>query len=243
MKSTRKERADQLLVSRGLARSREAARAMILAGEALLPNGRVEKAGQLLPSDAEIRLARRRRFVSRGGDKLAGALEDFGVEVRGLAALDVGASTGGFTDCLLQSGARHVYAVDVGRAQLAEKLRRDERVTFRESLNARTPFELAEAVDLVVADVSFISLRLVLPSALAHLRPGGRALALVKPQFEAGRGQAKARGVVRDPQVHARVVGGFCLWAVERGLRVLGVRASRVAGETGNREFFVLLRA
>ena len=176
--------------------------------------------------------------MSRGGDKLAGALDDFGVEVQGLAALDVGASTGGFTDCLLQSGARHVYAVDVGRGQLAEKLRRDERVTFRESLNARTPFELAEAVDLVVADVSFISLRLVLPSALAHLRPGGRVLALVKPQFEAGRGQARDRGVVRDPAstcpgsrrilpVGCRA-GFFGCWAFERR----GFRERRAIGSS-----------
>ncbi len=239
----RRERADQLLVSRGLARSRESARAMILAGEALLPNGRVEKPGQLLPADADVRLAERRRFVGRGGDKLAGALEDFRIDVRGLTALDVGASTGGFTDCLLQAGARRVYAVDVGRGQLAERLRRDERVSFREGVNARAPFELPEQADLVVADVSFISLRLVLPEALRHLRRPGLAVVLVKPQFEAGRGAAGARGVVRSPATHAQVVGGFCLWGIGEGLRVLGVRASRLTGDAGNREFFVALRA
>ena len=209
----------------------------------LLPNGRVEKPGQLLPADAEIRVAERPRYVSRGGDKLAGALADFALDVSGLAALDVGASTGGFTDCLLQAGARRVYAVDVGRAQLAERLRRDDRVHFREGLNARSPFDLPEPVDLVVADVSFISLRLALPSPLLHLRPGGTALVLVKPQFEAGRASVGAGGVVRDPAAHARAVGGFCVWAVGQGLRVLGVRASRLAGEKGNREFFVALRA
>ncbi len=230
-------------MNRGLAPSREAARALILAGEALLPNGRVEKPGQLLPPNAAIRLAERRRFVGRGGDKLAGALDDFHLDVRGLAALDVGASTGGFTDCLLQAGARRVYAIDVGRGQLAERLRRDERVWFREGLNARYPFELPEPVGIVVADVSFISLRLVLPQALRCLASQGLALALVKPQFEAGRGAVDARGVVRAPETRARAVGGFCVWAVGQGLRVLGVRASRLAGDAGNREFFVALRA
>lgn len=215
---------------------------MILAGAVLLPNGKVEKPGQLLRADAEVRVRERPRFVGRGGEKLAGALEEFRLDVTGLAALDVGASTGGFTDCLLQSGARHVYAVDVGRGQLADRLRRDSRVTLREGLNARNAFDLPEAVDIAAADVSFISLRLVLPSALAHLKPGGLALVLVKPHFEAGRGQVGAGGVVRDGRVHAQVVGRFCLWAVERGLRLLGVRASRLTGAAGNREFFVLLQ-
>ncbi len=238
----KRERADVLLVSRGLAPSREAARAVILAGEALLPNGRVEKPGQLLPADADVRLTERRRFVSRGGDKLAGALEDFGLDVRGLTALDVGASTGGFTDCLLQWGARRVYAVDVGRGQLAERLRRDDRVWSREGLNTREPFDLPEPVDLVVADVSFISLRLALPPALRHLRRPGLAVVLVKPQFEAGKDAVGARGVVRSPTTHARVVGSFCLWAIGEGMQLLGVRPSRLTGDAGNREFFVALR-
>lgn len=235
-------RADHVLVIRGIAVSGEAARAMILAGEILLPNGRVEKAGQLIPFDSELRVASRRRFVSRGGDKLESALSDFGLDVRGLVALDVGASTGGFTDCLLQSGALHVYGIDVGRAQLAEKLRRDGRVTSWEGVNGRETYVLPNKVDLVVADVSFISLRLVLPPAALHAKPDGRALVLVKPQFESGKGQVGRGGVVRDPLVRAQAVGSFCIWSVAQGFRVLGVRPSRLQGSKGNQEFFVLLR-
>ena len=162
--------------------------------------------------------------------------------MRGWVALDVGASTGGFTDCLLQRGAQRVYAVDVGRGQLAAKLRDEPRVVSMERTNARHGVELPESVDLLVADVSFISLRLVLAPTLVHVRPGGLALVLVKPQFEAGRREVGRGGVVSDPAIHARTVGGFCLWAIERGLQLLGIRESAPRGEAGNREFFVLLR-
>ena len=234
-------RADRLLSERGLAKSREEARATILAGKVFVGGQRVEKAGQLLASDAELRVTAPPRFVGRGGLKLAGALEAFGLDPHGWVALDIGASTGGFTDCLLQGGAAHVFAVDAGRGQLAEKMRSDPRVTSMERTNARYPFDLPEPVDLIVADVSFISLRLVLPPTLAHLRAGGLALALVKPQFEAGRGEVKRGGVVGDPAVHARTVGGFCVWAVGQGLRLRGIRPSPIEGQSGNREFFVLL--
>ena len=235
-------RADQLLVARGLAESRGGAHALILAGDVFAGDRRVEKAGQQLSADADLRLARHPRYVGRGGLKMEGALAGFGLAVRGLLALDVGASTGGFTDCLLQHGAAHVYAVDVGRGQLATKLRDDPRVTSMERTNARHEFDLPEAVDLLVADVAFISLRLVLPPTLRHLKEGGLALVLVKPQFEAGKDEVGRGGVVRDPAVHGRVVGGFCLWAIHSGLQLLGVRPSAVDGEEGNREFFVLLR-
>ena len=237
-----KVRADRLLAERGLAGSREQAHALILAGEVFSGSQRVDKAGQLLAADAELRVASRPRFVGRGGDKLDGALDAFGLDPRDWTALDVGASTGGFTDCLLQRGAPRVYAVDVGRGQLAERLRTDPRVLSMERTNARYAFDLPESVDLLVADVSFISLATVLPAPLAHLRPGGHALVLVKPQFEAGRREVGRGGVVRDPAVHARTVGAFCLWAIGEGLRLLGVRASPLEGDAGNREFFVLLR-
>lgn len=236
-----KQRADALLVARGLAPSREQARALILAGVVSVNSSRVEKAGQLVAEDAHLEVSRGPRFVGRGGEKLDGALDAFKLDVADLVALDVGASTGGFTDCLLQRGAARVYAVDVGRGQLAHRLRMDERVISMERLNAREAFDLPEPVDLLVADVSFISLRLVLPTTLRHLRPGGRALVLVKPQFEAGRAQVGKGGVVRDPAVHASVVGGFCLWAIGSGLHLMGVRPSPLEGESGNREFFVLL--
>ena len=235
-------RADQLLVERGLAVSREQARALLLAGEVFSGSQRIERSGQQIRADTPLRVRERPRFVGRGGEKLAGAIAAFGLEVRGLVALDVGASTGGFIDCLLQAGASRVYGVDVGHGQLAAKLRDDSRVVSMEGVNAREPFPLPEPVDLVVADVSFISLRLVLPAALAHLRAGGRALVLVKPQFEAGREQVGRGGVVRDAAVHAQVVGGLCLWAIEQGLRLEGVRPSPIEGGEGNREFFALLR-
>ena len=240
-----KARADQLMIERGLAATREKARAMILAGELFSGERRIEKAGQLMAEDAELRLAARPRYVGRGGEKLQGALESFALDVEGVTALDVGSSTGGFTDCLLQHGARRVYAVDVGRAQLAEPLRRDARVVVMEGVNARHGIDIPEPVGLVVADVSFISLRLVLPPALAHLKPGGRLLALVKPQFEAGKGKVGRGGVIRDEREHAAVVGGFCLWAIDaaRALRLRGIRPSVLRGDAGNQEYFVLLEA
>lgn len=202
----------------------------------------MDTAGERVPADASVRVTPAPRYVGRGGDKLAGALAAFGLDVRGLVALDVGAATGGFTDCLMQHGAARVYSVDVGRGQLASKLAADPRVVSMERTNARGPFSLPEPVDLLVADVSFISLRLVLPPSLAHLRPGGAALALVKPQFEVPSALVGSGGVVRDPSVWARAVGGFCVWCIGQGLQLVGVRPSALQGDKGNQEFFVLLR-
>ena len=239
---SRRTRADQLVVEHGFAPSREQARALILAGEISIHERRVEKAGQMLPGDAALTIRERPRFVGRGGEKLEGALSAFGLDVAGSVALDVGASTGGFTDCLLQRGATKVYAVDVGRAQLAERLRTDPRVDSQERTNARHPLNLPEKVDIAVVDVSFISLVLVLPETVSHVKQGGHVVALVKPQFEAGRDRVGRKGVVSDPFVHADVVAKVSQWVIGRpDLRFLGVRRSVLEGDQGNREFFVLM--
>jgi 23S rRNA (cytidine1920-2'-O)/16S rRNA (cytidine1409-2'-O)-methyltransferase len=237
-------RTDQLLVDLGLASSVKLARALILAGDVFLGERRIDTAGARVSADGVLRLAERSRYVGRGGEKLAGALEGFDLKVDGLVGLDVGASTGGFTDCLLQHGASRVYAVDVGRGQLAERLITDDRVVAMSRTNARYAFALPEPVDVLVTDLSFISLRLVLPSSVAHLRPGGLVLALVKPQFESPKDRVGRGGVVREPAVHAEAVGDFCVWALGAPLsmRLLGVRRSVLEGSRGNREFFVLLR-
>jgi len=181
------------------------------------------------------------RFVSRGGFKLEGALDHFGVDPSGLVCLDVGASTGGFTDCLLQRGAAKVYAVDVGRGQIHDRVARDERVTVFDRTNAHHPFDLPDPVDLATVDVSFISLTQVLPNVLPHLAPGGRVLCLVKPQFEAGREQVGRGGIVRDPSIRAAALAKIGLWAIECGIRVRGLATSGLAGASGNVEYFALL--
>ena len=237
-----KKRADVLLADRGLAESREQAQVMIMEGLVFAPSGRVAKASSTLPEDAPLEVRGRLPYVSRGGLKLAGALDVFGLAVEGQTALDVGASTGGFSDCLLQRGVRHVYAVDVGHGQLHLRLRQDDRVTVMEKTNARNPYQLPEAVDLVVIDVSFISLNLVIPPALEHLRGGGHIVALVKPQFEASRDQVGRGGIVKDPKVHAAVLGRTVLQATERSLRLRGMCPSPILGDKGNREFFLLLQ-
>jgi 23S rRNA (cytidine1920-2'-O)/16S rRNA (cytidine1409-2'-O)-methyltransferase len=231
-----KKRLDVLLVERGLAESRAQAQALVLAGR--VPGH--EKAGEQVPEDAELVVERPPRYVSRGGEKLEHALEAFDVPPDGLRCLDVGASTGGFTDCLLQHGAAHVLALDVGYGQLHPRLRDDPRVTVLERVNARHLPELPYAPDLVTCDVSFISLRTALPPALASAAQGWRSLPLVKPQFEAGRADAK-RGVVRDPAVHARVLRDLSEAAVGWNARVAGVVDSGLPGPKGNREFFLHL--
>jgi len=195
----------------------------------------------MVPPDAAVVVKSRPRFVSRGGEKLDSALAAFGVDPTGRTVLDLGASTGGFTDCLLTRGAARVYALDVGYGQLAQRVRDDPRVVAMERVNARLGFELPEPVDLVVADVSFISSRLVLLPAFAHLKVGGQAVVLLKPQFEAGRKEVGKGGVVRDPLVHARVIGRFAAWAVGRGIRIRGLITSPIEGAAGNREFLVWL--
>ena len=241
--SRQKVRADVLLVERGLAESRERAQALIMAGVVFTPSGRVAKAGSLLANDVEVEVQGRLPYVSRGGYKLAHALDEFGIDPSGLVALDVGASTGGFTDCLLQRGASRVYAVDVGHGQLAYTLRQDERVVSYEKVNARLPFELPEPVDLLVIDVSFISLTLALPQPLTHLRSGGVAVALIKPQFEARRGEVGRGGVIRSDDLREDILIRVEQWIGNRDdVELLGTIDSPVTGDAGNREYLANLR-
>ncbi len=234
-------RIDRLLVERGLVESREQAARLILAGEVLVDGKRVSKAGALVARDAGVELQGRSPFVSRGGEKLAHALDAFQMKAAGRVCLDVGASTGGFTDCLLQRGAARVYAVDVGVGQLDAKLRKDPRVVVMEKTNARAldPRIFGEQPTLAVIDVAFISLEKVLPSVFGVLAPRGEVIALVKPQFEVGREAVGKGGVVRDPALHRQAVARLARYAVLRGWHVLGVTASPLRGPKGNREFFL----
>ena len=232
-----KKRLDVLLVERGLAESRAQAQALVLAGR--VPG--YDKPGTQVDDDAELEVEQPPPYVSRGGEKLAHALDAFGVDPGGRDCLDVGASTGGFTDVLLQRGAARVIALDVGYGQLHERLRRDDRVVVLERVNARQLRELPFAPELVVADVSFISLKLVLPPALALARPGWEAVVLVKPQFEAGRGEVAKGGVVRDVEVRRRVVREIAGAALEWGGETVGVVDSGLPGPKGNREVFLHL--
>ncbi len=238
-----RQRLDQLLLSRGLADSRARAQALILAGVVFSGERRLDKPGTMLAEDVAIEIRDRALpWVSRGGLKLARGLEAFGIDPTGMVAIDVGASTGGFTDVLLQNGAARVYAVDVGYGQLADKLRHDPRVIVRERLNARYlgPRDIPEPVDLVVCDASFISLRLVLPAALALARPTAKLVALIKPQFEVGKGEVGKGGVVRDPAAHQKVCGEIADWLNGLpGWSVDGIVESPVTGPAGNREFLI----
>lgn len=240
--SPAKLRLDALLVERGLVGSREQARAAVLAGEVRVDGQIVSKPGVRVRADAAVQVAARPRFVSRGGEKLDHALTVFGIDVTGLVAADIGASTGGFTDCLLQRGAAHVYAVDVGYGLIDYRLRTDPRVTLLERTNVRYLTALPEPIDLAVVDVSFISLTKVLDAVRQLLRPGGEIVALIKPQFEAKRAEVGKGGIVRDPQTHARVIGRVVAWCVDHGLRVRGLTTSPILGGDGNREFLIRLR-
>jgi 23S rRNA (cytidine1920-2'-O)/16S rRNA (cytidine1409-2'-O)-methyltransferase len=237
-----KRRLDALLVERGLVETRSRAQALVMAGRVHVDGAPVTKAGTPTAEDATVEVVRPPRFVSRGGEKLDTALAAFGVEPDGERCLDVGASTGGFTDCLLQHGAAEVVALDVGRGQLHERLRGDARVTVIDRTNARSLDcgALPYRPSLVTADVSFISLRLVLPAVLACAAEPWRALVLVKPQFEAGRADVR-RGVVRDQEVRRRVLRDFAEFATGSGWAVLGVCDSCVPGPAGNREYIVYL--
>ncbi|HEX8126483.1 MAG TPA: TlyA family RNA methyltransferase [Allosphingosinicella sp.] len=240
-----KIRADQMLVDRGLAESRAKAQALILAGLVFSGERKIEKAGQGLADDAPLEVrGKEHPWVSRGGIKLAHALEHFGWDVTGAVALDVGSSTGGFTDVLLQKGAAKVFAVDVGTNQLAWKLRQDPRVVVHEKTNARylTDAVVSEPVDLIVCDSSFISLAKVLDKALDFARPGGGLIALVKPQFEAERTEIGKGGVVRDPAVHERVCRAAEDWLGSRGWTVEGIARSPITGPEGNVEFLLAAR-
>jgi 23S rRNA (cytidine1920-2'-O)/16S rRNA (cytidine1409-2'-O)-methyltransferase len=231
------------LVERGLLESREKAARLILAGDVLVDGQRVDKAGALVAPGAKLELVARPRFVSRGGDKLQHALAAFAIAPRGRVAVDVGASTGGFTHCLLEQGAIKVYAVDVGQGQLDAKLRADGRVVVMEKTNARNlPVDsFTESPDLATVDVSFISLEKVLPSVFSVLGPQGEAVVLVKPQFEVGKGQVGKGGVVRDGSHHQAVIARVARFAVLHGWHVRGATASPLKGPKGNREFFLLL--
>lgn len=238
-------RLDQLLVHRGLYPSREQAKRAIMAGRIEVDGRRIDKAGTAIAEVAELRLlGEDEPFVSRAGRKLAHALEHFGLEPRDWVCCDVGASTGGFTDCLLQRGAQRVYALDVGYGQLDLRLRRDPRVVVMERVNARylRTGDLPEAADLITIDVSFISLRKVVPPLLAHLAREGLILPLIKPQFEAGRGQVGKGGILRDETLRRRVIDACVAELAELGLACLGVFDSPVTGAGGNREAFALFR-
>lgn len=241
-------RADQLAFEQGLAESRERAKRLVMAGEVFLVEGesrrRVDKPGQPLPRDAVLAVREAERFVSRGAYKLITAIEHFNLDFTGLTVLDAGASTGGFTDCLLQHGAAKVYAVDVGHAQLHERLRADPRVVSREGVNLREapPDLLPEPVDAVVADVSFISLTKVLPACLRWLKPGGLVVGLIKPQFELGP-EANVKGVVRDEGLRRKAVDLVTAFAVDAlGLALVGVEPSRITGPKGNQEYLAVFQ-
>ncbi|MCJ7549231.1 MAG: TlyA family RNA methyltransferase [Anaerolineae bacterium] len=232
-----KERLDRLIMDRGLARSRAVAQRLIMAGEVLVDGALVDKAGTRVPVDADIHLKAKPRFVSRGGDKLAGALERFPIGIADRIAADIGASTGGFSDCLLQNGVAKVYAIDVGYGQLAWTLRQDERVVVIERTNARYLTSLPEPVSLIVSDVSFISLRLIYATAVGWLVPAGEIVSLIKPQFEAGREKVGKGGVVRDPAVHRLVLEDVTAAMEELGLGLRGLMVSPLKGPAGNIEF------
>jgi 23S rRNA (cytidine1920-2'-O)/16S rRNA (cytidine1409-2'-O)-methyltransferase len=240
-KTNRKKRIDLLIVERGLCASRNEAQRLIMAGEVRVDEQPVTKPGTQVPVQAEIAIDQSLPFVSRGGFKLEAALDAFAVPVEHCVVADVGASTGGFTDCLLQRGAERVYAIDVGYGQLAWSLRNNERVVVMERTNARHLRELPEPIHLATIDVSFISLTLVLPRIRDWLVPGGSVIALIKPQFEAGRAQVGKGGVVRDTATHRQVLEHILSWAAENGLPPQGLIRSPITGPSGNIEFLAML--
>lgn len=244
----KRERIDKLLVEQGLAESRTKAQALVMAGVVLVEEQRVEKPSEQFALNAQIRVKRAddpaSRYVGRGGVKLEAALREFQLDVQGMACLDVGASTGGFTDCLLQHGAQRVFAIDVGHNQIDWRLRNDPRVEVREGVNARylQPEDFPVKFDLAVVDVSFISATMVLPAIVPLLREGGAIVTLVKPQFEVGRGEVGGGGVVRDASKRAQAVEKVNQTAIELGLHVAGVIESPIHGAEGNVEFLALYR-
>ena len=241
----KKIRIDQLLVDKGLAPSRTRAQALVLAGQVLVEEHRVEKSSQSFFPEAHIRLkGQDHPFVGRGGVKLSDALDKFGVVIEDKICLDIGASTGGFTDCLLQNAAKRVYAFDSGTLQLHERLRRDERVIFRENFNVRflQASDLPEAIDLIVVDVSFISLKLIIPPLLQSVRGSWELLALIKPQFEAQRGQVGRGGIIKDELLQQQIVSGLVQFFQDCPLEVVGTIPSVIKGEGGNQEYFIHAR-
>jgi len=238
-----KRRIDSLLVERGLVESRAKAQALIMAGEVLVADKPVIKPGSLVKEEAVITMIESPPFVSRGGIKLDRALGQFQIDVSFKVVADIGASTGGFTDCLLQRGAIRVYAIDVGYGQLDYRLRQDSRVAVIERVNARYSITLPEKVDLVTMDLSFISVEKVIPSVAKLLKNNGYLLVLFKPQFEARRDEVGKGGVIKQPIVHARVLGRFIAWLTECGFRLENLAVSPIIGASGNKEFFIQLRS
>lgn len=237
-----KQRIDVLIFEKGLAVSREKARAMIMAGEILVQNQLVQKPGAMVATTANITIKQKPRFVSRGGEKLSWALDRFKLDVSHRVCADVGASTGGFTDCLLQHGVDRIYAIDVGYGQIDYTLRNDERVVVIERTNARYLDQLDEQVNLVTVDASFISLKILLPTIQKWLQPDSDLILLIKPQFEAGRGEVGKGGVVRDPKIHKLVVHDILSFARNIGFEICGLTQSPIKGPAGNVEFLTWIR-
>ena len=241
----RKERFDKLLVEKGMVQSRERARALIMAGKVAVEGKRIDKPGSQIDVGARLQLqGGDSSYVSRGGEKMEGALKAFGIDPKGMVVMDVGASTGGFTDCILQKGAAKVYAVDVGYGQLAWKLQKDARVVNLERRNIRylRREEVGEEIDLILIDTSFISIEKFLPHLLGFLKMRGAILGLLKPQFEVGRGEVGKGGVVRDKTLHEKVIDRISHFSRGLGLKILGVAESPLLGPKGNKEFFIYLK-
>jgi 23S rRNA (cytidine1920-2'-O)/16S rRNA (cytidine1409-2'-O)-methyltransferase len=236
-----KQRLDNLVVTRELAENQKIAQALIMAGEVSVSGKIITKPGALVDENAILDVADKPQYVSRGGIKLAYALDEFKLDVTFLTAMDIGASTGGFTDCLLQRSAKRVYSIDVGYGQLAYKLRQDPRVVVMERVNAHYPFSLPEKVNIATIDLSFISLTKVIPNVVDHLTQPGYIIVLFKPQFEARRQEVGKGGIIKDPQVHALVLGRFIVWATDHDLRLRGLVASPILGAEGNKEFLIFL--
>ncbi len=237
-----KKRIDVMLVEKGLAESRAKAQAMIMAGDVLADGKIVLKAGTLVNKDADVSVAEPPPFVSRGGFKLDYGLGYFGLDVRDAVVADIGASTGGFTDCLLKRGVRRVYAVDVGYGQLDYRLRQDHRVIVMDRVNARNTPDIREKLDMVVVDVSFISVEKIIPAIAGLLKEKGSIIVLVKPQFEAKRKEVGKGGIIRQPEIHARMLGRFVKWVTDNGYRLKGLVGSPIEGASGNREFLTWLK-
>jgi 23S rRNA (cytidine1920-2'-O)/16S rRNA (cytidine1409-2'-O)-methyltransferase len=241
----RKGRFDKLLVEKGMVQSRERARALIMAGKVAVEGKKIDKPGIQIDVDAQLQLqGEDSSYVSRGGEKMEGALKAFGIDPKGMVVMDVGASTGGFTDCILQKGAKKVYAVDVGYGQLAWRLQKDPRVVNLERRNVRylQRKEVEEKIDLILIDTSFISIEKFLPHLLEFLKRGGAILSLIKPQFEVGKGEVGKGGVVRDKVLHEKVIDRISTFSRGLGLKVLGVAESQLLGPKGNKEFFIYLK-
>lgn len=241
----RKERFDKLLVERGMVQSRERARALIMSGKAFVEGKRIDKPGTMIDAEALLQLqGKDSLYVSRGGEKMEGALTAFGIDPKGMVVMDIGASTGGFTDCMLQKGAQKVYAVDVGYGQLAWKLQKDLRVVNLERRNVRylKREEVQEETDLILIDTSFISIEKFLPHLLGFLKEGGSLICLIKPQFEVEKGEVGKGGVVRDKALHEKVIDRISTFSQRLGLKVLGITESLLLGPKGNKEFFIYLK-